>query len=236
MYTNTGLVQYAQKWRNYPTKYGWGCWGQPISDGIIRQKAAQYPSHYNASRQATLRNLINKGFLIDCVGLIKGYYWGQTPGAQSVKYSVASDVDANNMYVRAIEKGPIKTIPMIPGICVQMDGHIGISVGDGTIIESTRGSFGDGVVVTHLSDRPWLHWLKCPYIIYEEVNSLPEIVKPPTGDNPSSWAKESTKFMQSKGFMVGDGEGNFDWQGPITREAFAKVMHTILIAYGLESE
>lgn len=169
MYTANGLVEWAKAWLSQNTRYGWGCWGQPISWSIINQKAKQYPSHYNASRQASLALLIGRGFLLDCVGLIKSYYWGGTPGGSSVGYDLASDVDANNMYYRASVKGPILTMPETPGLCVQMDGHIGIYIGNGKVIESTRSSFGDGVCQTNIWDRQWLHWLQCPYITYESA-------------------------------------------------------------------
>ena len=55
-----------------------------------------------------------------------------------------------------------------------MAGHIGVYIGNGQVVESTRSIFGDGVVITHLTDRPWLHWLECPYIIYGEVETMPE--------------------------------------------------------------
>lgn len=165
---NLGLVEYAEKWLGYDTFYGWGCWGQLITPDIVTRKAAQYPSHFLADRQRYLLAQKN-AFLIDCVGLIKGYYWGQIPGSGRIYYKPESDVDANSMYVRASIKGPIYTMPEIKGLCVQMDGHIGIYIGNGDVIESTRSEvFGDGVVRTKLHDRQWLHWLQCPYIYYEQ--------------------------------------------------------------------
>ena len=45
-----------------------------------------------------------------------------------------------------------------------------------------------------------------------------------TGDNPSEWAKEATEKMKELGVFNGDGQGNFGWQQPITREAVAVVL------------
>ena len=188
IYTNTGLVNYAKTWLGYPTRYGWGCWGQPVSNTIIAQKAKQYPDHYDAARRAALSKLVGKAWLIDCVGLIKGYYWDCKPGGQHVGYNMRSDVSADTMYSRSNAKGPISTMPEIPGLCVQMKGHIGIYIGNGYVIESTRGSFGDGVVQTRLKARQWLHWLECPYITYGEVTKMPE------DNKPSTWAKESFEW------------------------------------------
>lgn len=54
-----------------------------------------------------------------------------------------------------------------------------------------------------------------------------------TGDNPSSWAKESTEYCKRKGIFNGDGAGNYGWQQPITREAVATVIHNALEAAGV---
>lgn len=230
MYNNIGLVEYAKEWLKYETKYGWGCWGQLIGETIINQKANQYPSHYPAARQAELKRLIGKAWLIDCVGLIKGYYWGCIPGGRKVNYNSSTDVSADDMYYRAGVKGIISKMPDVPGLCVQLPGHIGIYIGNGKVIESTKGVFGDGVVVTNLNDRKWVHWLQCPYISYKEG----DIMSKPTGDNPSDWARKSTEWAKEKGIIVGDGQGNYDWQKPLTRESMAVILHEFALTFGLE--
>ena len=50
-------------------------------------------------------------------------------------YTQAYDVSANGMYERAKEKGPINTIPEIPGLCVWRTGHIGV-YRNGEVIEA----------------------------------------------------------------------------------------------------
>lgn len=208
---NYGLVEYAKRWLNFVTRYGWGCFGQAITDNIIRQKSSQYPSHYDADRQADLRDLIGKGFLIDCIGLIKGYLWGQTPGSGVVGYDGNSDVDADTMYRLASEKGAIWTIPELPGVAVYMPGHIGVYIGNGQTIESTRNeSIGDGVVQRSLSGRSWTHWLKIPFIEYKEVVVM--------DNEPSSWAKESVDWAVANEMLFGDANGNLKLREPVTRE------------------
>lgn len=49
-----------------------------------------------------------------------------------------------------------------------------------------------------------------------------------TGDNPSEWAKEATDFCKQAGIFNGDGEGNYGWQQPITREAVAQIIYNVL--------
>ena len=46
-----------------------------------------------------------------------------------------------------------------------------------------------------------------------------------TGDHPSDWAKEAANWAKQMGLAVGDGEGNFGWQQPITREALAVMLY-----------
>ncbi len=234
MYDNLGLVEHCKKWLDYPTRYGWGCWGQPVSDSIIAAKARQYPGHYDQARQATLRKLIGKAWLIDCVGLIKNYYWGMAPGGSKVLYTAKTDVSADDMYYRAGVKGPISNMPELPGICVQLPGHIGVYIGAGKVIESTRGVFGDGVVTTKLTARKWVHWLQCPYIEYREEEEevtldefkklYKEMIAETHGNEPSDWAKDASQMAIDSGVFSGDGSGNYDWQEPVTREALAVIL------------
>jgi len=56
-----------------------------------------------------------------------------------------------------------------------------------------------------------------------------------TGDNPSYWAVEHTKWAKGK-VTNGDGEGNYDWQGTPTKEWIVTVLHNFALAYGLEKE
>jgi N-acetylmuramoyl-L-alanine amidase len=57
-----------------------------------------------------------------------------------------------------------------------------------------------------------------------------------TGDRPSSWAAEHTEWAKAKGIIFGDGQGNYDWQGPVTREAMAAMLHNFAVSFGLEKE
>lgn len=166
MYTNTGLVEHAKQCLSMDTRYFWGGIMRKATPAYMLQLARMYPTHFNSVRQKILTDAMNKYpnlYAVDCVGLIKSYYWG---GIGSPKYSSSTDVNADSMLTKATEKGTINTIPEIPGICVQMKGHIGIYIGNGEVIESTNGSFGDGVVKTNLNQRKWTSWLKCPYIEY----------------------------------------------------------------------
>ena len=56
-----------------------------------------------------------------------------------------SDLDYNTgmMYNAAKVKGPIGTIPDRAGICVYMQGHVGVYIGNGWVIECAGGRGSD---------------------------------------------------------------------------------------------
>ena len=102
----------------------------------------------------------------DCVGLIKGYGWLDAE-SMSIGYATNGmpDYGANQMYYSASESGTIDTIPEIPGLAVWHDGHIGVYIGNGYVIEAMGTKY--GVVKTELEGRGWTHWLKIEYINYD---------------------------------------------------------------------
>lgn len=51
-----------------------------------------------------------------------------------------------------------------------------------------------------------------------------EMLNENKGDNPSSWAKAACEDAKEAGLFGGDGQGNYNWQDPITREAIASVL------------
>lgn len=174
MYTNYGLVNHAKKALADKTKYMWGGIYRPITDACVDTLAKMYGStQYSASRIKMLKALPDGYYGIDCVGLVKSYYWsGKANGGKgSPCYGKPGypDVNANVMYQRAKVKGPIKTIPEVPGLIVYSKSHphVGIYIGNGYVIESTLSSRGDGVIKTKLSDwSGWEYWFQCPYIEY----------------------------------------------------------------------
>ena len=59
------------------------------------------------------------------------------PGNTSYYNKTVPDINADQMYARAVDKGPISTIPEIPGLLVWQPGHIGIYIGGGQMVEAT---------------------------------------------------------------------------------------------------
>ena len=61
------------------------------------------------------------------------------------------DIGANQMYYNAKESGPISTMPDIPGLAVWHEGHIGVYIGGGQVVEAMGTKY--GVVKTELAGR-----------------------------------------------------------------------------------
>ena len=161
--TNAGLVKHAKTMLGLPTSYMWGTLARKIDSGTIDWCRKTYPSMYSADRVAYLRNQIGKRYGCDCVGLIKSYYFG---GVGSPKYTANRDYNTNAIYAAAPKKGPLSSLPEVPGTCLYMKGHVGIYIGEGWCIECTLGNYGDGVVKTRVAGRGWTNWFYCPFVEY----------------------------------------------------------------------
>ena len=159
--TNIGLVEYAKAQLGKP--YWYGTFGQLSTPTLYSQKKKQYPKYYGWSYTSSE---LNKK-VHDCVGLIKGYLWSDSPTDTTPTYKSSQDVSANGMLNICKEKGAISTMPDIPGILVFLPGHVGVYIGDGYVVEAHGHT--KGVIKTALKGRGWKNWGKCPFITYEEV-------------------------------------------------------------------
>lgn len=160
----TDLVTYAVHAWESGWGYVWGTYGNVLTESLLAYKVSQYPdgvgNHENFIRAHWLG-----GRTTDCVGLIKGYSW-LSPETMTIDYGTHGmpDIGANQMYYTARESGPISTMPDIPGLAVWHEGHIGVYIGGGQVIEAMGTK--NGVVKTELAKRNWTHWLRIPYINY----------------------------------------------------------------------
>lgn len=53
------------------------------------------------------------------------------------------------------------------------------------------------------------------------------------GDDHAEWADEATAFAKETGLFKGDGNGNFEWSEPITRQEVAKLLQNFAKLTGL---
>lgn len=158
------------KWAIHAQEKGWGyvygTYGSVLDETLLTSKIAQYPDEVGGYEDFIRQNWLG-GRTADCVGLIKGYGWYNTETAQiEIGANGMPDIGADTMYKNAAEKGTIDTIPEIPGLAVWHEGHIGIYIGNGEVIQAANTNA--GVIRTPIGQSGWTHWLKVPYIKYIE--------------------------------------------------------------------
>lgn len=159
------LVTYAIHAWESGWGYVWGTYGCVLTDSLFAYKLEQYPDGVGNYEDFIRANWLG-GRTTDCVGLIKGYGW-LNPETLTIDYGTNGmpDLSANQMYYAASVSGTIDTMPDIPGLAVWHDGHIGVYIGNGEVIEAMGTKY--GVVKTQISERSWTHWLKIEYINYD---------------------------------------------------------------------
>ena len=161
------LVTYAIHAWESGWGYVWGTYGDVLTESLFAYKLEQYPDGVGSYKDFIRANWLG-GRTTDCVGLIKGYGW-LSPETMTIDYGTHGmpDIGANQMYHSATESGTIDTMPDIPGLAVWHDGHIGVYIGSGQVVEAMGTKY--GVVKTELTGRGWTHWLKIPYINYDGI-------------------------------------------------------------------
>ena len=163
---NLDLVQWAIEAEKSGWGYVWGTYGDVFDQEMFDFKLNQYPDEVGGYEEFIRQNWLG-GRTADCVGLIKGYGW-LNADSHEVEYGINGmpDIGADTMYENATEKGTIDTIPEIPGLAVWHQGHIGIYIGNGEVVQAANTKA--GVIRNKLEDTAWTHWLKIPYINYVE--------------------------------------------------------------------
>ena len=247
MKTGQGLAEYAIAQLGRP--YWWGCFGQLADGALYAQKKKQYPSYYTA---ADFHSQYGQK-VHDCVGLIKGYLWCDSPDG-SPRYSSAQDVAVEGLYRKCKRKGDITTLPETPGVCVFMRdmGHVGVYIGNGEVVEAMGHAV--GVVKTKLAGRGWAYWGMPGWIDYgaeEPSQSAPPTALPKGEPREADFALsfrilrqgcvgEDVKALQlmlkARGFQC----GNYGPNGDGADGEFGASTTTKLISYqsvnGLEPD
>ena len=205
--TNKDLVTFCLKAKDKSVMYMWGTYGQKITDKLIASKSIQYPDHYPQSYQDELHAAIADGGIgCDCTGLIKWFLWTGGNIEKAPKYDGVTDTSASGWYNRAKVRGEIGTIPERPGLIVSKKGHCGVYIGNGDVIECTKGDFGNGVVRTKLTDRAWEKWCECSYIEYIEEYTPPGVKFEPGGVIQVCPAYSGANLTQKVGVVMEEDE------------------------------
>ena len=185
------------EWAKCAVLEGWGyvcgTYGEVLTESLLDTKASEHPDEVSGKKDFIAATWMDRR-TADCVGLIKGYGW-LNPETHEIEYATNGmpDIGPDDMYNNAAEKGTIDTIPEIPGLAVWVQGHIGIYIGDGKVVEAKN--MESGVQQTELIGGPWTNWLKIPYISYIEQpeETEPEETEPEaTGETVPETTEETT--------------------------------------------
>ena len=172
MKSASGMASFAEQAFAAGVGYVWGSFGQICTPDFLAQKERQYPANVGGSYGDIIRRKWMGHRVTDCIGFLK-YYLMVDKFGDNPAYIAAYDHGANQHFQEAREKGPMNTMPEIPGLLLHMDGHVGIYIGGGWAIEARGTAY--GVVKTRVKDRPWDHWYKSIFLDY---SAQPAAVKP----------------------------------------------------------
>lgn len=173
--TAAQLLAYFQRAVTEKWGYVWSLNGEFYT----RQLAEKY--HAAKRKTSSSRNPATY-WLKDCarwIGKMAADCSGGIIGAFRSIHPTYGDRTADTFYSQCTEKGTIKTIPEIPGLCVWRKGHIGIYEGDGYALEFRGTDY--GAVRTRLKDRDFTHWGKLRDVDYTKGGTIMN----PNEKNPS---------------------------------------------------
>ncbi len=203
--TNLGLIAYTQAQLGNP--YWMGTFGQTATSTLYASNKARLPQYYTES---DFTSQFGKR-VHDCIGLIKGYLWSDTPTSTPAYCNDPCPVDhsADSMYKDCEEKGLINTLPEVPGVLLFIkEGytmeHVGVYIGGGYAIEAKGHAW--GVVLTKVAGRGWTHWGKCPYIDYMESEDE-EVTRYNTIDEVPDYGKATVQKLIDRGALNGTDTG-----------------------------
>lgn len=172
---------------NYNTLYVMGCFGSPLNTTNKTRYTKNNAYNRQEARVKMIQNASPDTFGFDCVCMIKGILWGWC-GDVTKKYGGATytsngvpDVSANGI-IKRCDKVSTDFTTIQKGELVWTDGHVGIYVGSGRVIECSP-RWSNGVQYSWLGNLPQFRygnfrvWSKhgfLPYVDYDDVTIIKE--------------------------------------------------------------
>ncbi len=93
---------------------------------------------------------------------------GSSPGAVDTSgliYSYSGGARTTEaMFSSSVERGPVLSLPEIPGLGLYQPGHVGIYVGNGMCVHAIDEQH--GIVYESVNADRWTHWFNIPGIEY----------------------------------------------------------------------
>ena len=184
--TNTEFVKKIKSVaENYKTLYVMGCFGAPMNATNKTRYCSNHSYNKQSDRQKMIQAASADTFGFDCVCLIKGVLWGwngdktKTYGGAKYESNGVPDIDANSMITKCSNVSTDFSKIEV-GEVVWMQGHIGVYIGNGLVVESSP-KWKNCVQITACNctksgynRRDWTKHGKLPYIIYNKVEEKPE--------------------------------------------------------------
>lgn len=179
--------------KNYKTLYVMGCIGAPMTAANKKKYIAHHSYNQSASRTKCINAATADTFGFDCVCLIKSVLWGwngdKTKSYGGAKYNSKGvpDVNADGM-IKLCSNVTTDFSKIEVGEAVWTNGHIGVYIGDGLVVECTP-AWKNKVQITACNNpksgyntRKWKKHGKLPYIDYD-------VVKKPTATSTAKTTK-----------------------------------------------
>lgn len=152
--TTSGLIDYCYAQLGKP--YWMGTFGNTASADLLAANRRRLGEQYYPDPGVPAFTSQFGERVHDCVGLIKGYRWSDTP-TSAPQYVVSEDVNVEGLYSQCTTRGNVdfshtETAHLI-GMCVFDSSltHVGVYVGNGKIIEAQGHAY--GIVMNEAYDR-----------------------------------------------------------------------------------
>lgn len=172
MLTSVQLVTYFQKAVAEHWGYVWSLNGELYTRAMAEK--------YHADKRPTSKYRDPATYwLIDCarwIGKMAADCSGGIIGALRTDNPKAGDKSADTLYSNCTKKGPISTIPEVPGLCVWRKDHIGVYEGNGYILEFKTTE--EGASRTRVNERDFTNWGYLRDVRYtkEEEPTMPKVI------------------------------------------------------------
>ena len=143
--TTSGLVNYCKAQIGNP--YWFGTFGNIANAELLTNRRRDYSAYYPDPGSPAFTDQFGQR-VHDCVGLIKGYRWSDTP-TSTPQYVADEDVDVRGLWSQCnrmrgnVDFSHTETAHLI-GMCVFDSAltHVGVYVGNGKIIEAQGHAYG----------------------------------------------------------------------------------------------
>lgn len=181
---NLELVKYLKSKLELPTIYMLGGIGRMLTNAMVDARIAKGDKH-TKTNEKIIRAAVGKAYAFDCNALAKASQWEISPGV--IKYDAKIDLGSKSLYNLSKKKGPINTMPDLPGLIVWTAdlGHMGFYIekknGINQYIEATPAWKAWGVTTSADKDHPqghnrkWAYWGEYHLIDYVQQVQKPDI-------------------------------------------------------------